>query len=200
MSQKIRLQTDLSSTLEENDVLAAMREFEGYLDISPDDFREIYTKAYAKARRRLFEGITAKDIMSHPVITIAPTMTAKAAVDFFDEHDITGAPVVDEEARILGILSETDIARIVGGTRRPTPMHVLRAILQQTFSPELLAIPVSHIMTKDAVCIAPETTLAAMLERIHSNNISRLPVVDTAHCLVGLVSRTDLLNTLGSLR
>ncbi|MBQ7608949.1 MAG: CBS domain-containing protein [Desulfovibrionaceae bacterium] len=182
---------------DDSDVMKAMREFGSFLDITPDDFRELYTKAYAEARARFFEERTAAQIMSTPVLSIRPSMTCADAVRFFDEHNISGAPVALEDGQIVGVLSETDIARLVGGTRRPSPMHLLKAVLEKPIEPNALSVPVDTIMTKEAICVQKETSLAAMLDIIHTKAINRLPVIDADKKLVGIVSRTDLLNTLG---
>ena len=182
---------------DDDDVMTAMKEFGSFLDITPDDFRELYTKAYSRARSRFFEERTAGDIMSHPVLSILPTMTIAQAVHFFDEHNISGAPVGDADGHILGVLSETDIARLVGGTQRPSPMHLLKVVLDKPLDPASLDATVDSIMTRDAICVRQTTSLAAMLDIIRKKDINRLPVVDADNKLLGIVSRTDLLNTLG---
>ena len=185
--------------MDENDVLDAIKEFGSYLDISPDDFRAIYAQAYAKARSRLLESIRACDIMSHPVVAMEPTLSVRDAVFFLDDHAITGAPVA-EDKHIVGMLSETDIARLSGDTKRPSPMSILRHILEGEFDPKTLERPVASIMTKDVVTVSRDTSLKTMIGLIQEKNITRLPVTTSQGLLLGLVSRTDILNTLSKLR
>ena len=54
--------------LSDEDILEVMKSIEGYLDITPSDFREIYLKAYQQARRRLLQGITAGIITRSDII------------------------------------------------------------------------------------------------------------------------------------
>ena len=81
-----------------------MRDFGSYLDITPEDFRLVYAKAYAIARRRFLKDITAADIMSNPVLTVPADMPLRDAVEFLDEHNISGAPVVNCDGAMAGIL------------------------------------------------------------------------------------------------
>lgn len=198
--EKISFQVTREKCLNDSDVLEAMQEFGSYLDISPDDFRAIYTNAYAKARARIFEGIKARDIMSHPVITIPCGTTVRQAVELLDDRNISGVPVVDEADQLVGILSETDIARLSGSTKRASLMHLLRMVLKHTFSPQQLDIPVERIMTRDVVCVPDDISLVPLLTIMQEKNVKRLPVKDSKGHLVGLVSRGDLLTTLGSIR
>ena len=199
MDRKILLATERVLNLEENDVVSAMRDFGSYLDITPEDFRVVYAKAYAIARRRFLGDITAADIMSNPVLTVPADMSLRDAVEFLDEHNISGAPVVNREGAMAGILSETDIARIAGGTRRPSPMHLLRAVMSREFNLGCLDVPVSHVMTKEVISATPATSLSIMIDTMGKRNINRLPVLESGS-LAGIVSRTDLLNTLGALQ
>ena len=199
MNRKIHLVPERFLNLEENDVLSAMRDFGSYLDITPEDFRIIYAKAYAIARRRFLENITAADILSYPVLTVTTDMPLRDAVTFLDEHNISGAPVVNPDGAMVGILSETDIAHTAESTCRSSPMHLLRAIMRREFDLGSLDKAVAHVMTKEVVSATPSTPLSAMIETMGKRNINRLPVLD-AGSLVGLVSRTDVLNTLGALQ
>lgn len=200
MTQKIRLNERRDLALDEQDILEAMRDFGAYLDISPDDFRAIYTKAYAIAHTRFLEEICADQVMSSPVLSVAPSMSVRAAIDFLDAQNISGAPVLDGAGQLLGVLSETDIARLAGGSRRPSPMHLLRSVLSQTFDPACLEVAVETIMTREVICVSPQTSLAEMLSLVNSHDINRLPVTEAGKRVVGLVSRTDLLNVLSTLR
>lgn len=199
MDRTTHLTPERFLNLEENDVISAMRDFGSYLDITPEDFRVVYAKAYAIARRRFLEDITAANIMSNPVLTVPADMPLRDAVVFLDEHNISGAPVVNRDGALAGIVSETDIARIAGGSRRPSPMHLLRAVMRREFDLGCLDEPVAHVMTKEVVSATPTTPLSIMIETMGKRNINRLPVLESGS-LAGIVSRTDLLNTLGALQ
>ena len=197
MDRKILLRDDRSFGLSEEDVLEAMRSFGAYLDITPEDFRAVYTSAFGIARRRFLEGVTAANIMSAPVLTMSSAMSLRDAVDFLDEHNISGAPVEDGR-RLVGVLSETDIARAADGAFRPSPMHLLRSVLRENFSPTCLNRTVAEVMTREVITVRPDTSLAEMLAVVKARNINRLPVLNPEGRLAGLVSRPALPNTLGS--
>ena len=78
-------------------------------------------------------------------------------------------------------------------------MHLLRAVMRRDFDLGCLDKPVAHVMTKEVVTATPATPLSIMIDTMRTRNINRLPVLDSGN-LAGIVSRTDLLNTLGALQ
>ncbi|MGB9500111.1 MAG: hypothetical protein ACKVE4_10270 [Dissulfuribacterales bacterium] len=62
----------LSIDLSDDDILAAMKSIQGYIDITPADFNEIYGIAYHHAIDRMSQLVTAKDIMTEKVLSVLP--------------------------------------------------------------------------------------------------------------------------------
>ena len=101
----------LGVDLTDDDCYEAMREIPGYLDISLEDFREVYRLALAHAAGRLTGGLTAGDLMEPVTLTLTPDQPLDQAVRSLAGMGLKGAPVVDGSGRPVGMLSETDVLR-----------------------------------------------------------------------------------------
>ena len=100
--------------LTEEDVLDAMRSMQGYVDITPGTFREIYELAYDLALKRVRSLGRADEIMSSPVHCLEKGMKASDAAARMAALGVSGAPVLDGEGRVCGVVSEKDFLRRMG--------------------------------------------------------------------------------------
>ncbi len=134
---------------------------------------------------------------------LTPQMSVAAAARLFAERRISGAPVVDESGKAVGVVSERDLLRArphVGGDGggvdyylwfhgdSEIPVQVCGA------EPDQRGV-VADVMTRRVVWVTPETTLRAAIEQMLAERIHRLLVLDGGR-LVGLLSTTDVLRTL----
>jgi CBS domain-containing protein len=133
-----------------------------------------------------------KDLMTTPVVTVEPTTPFKEIVARLAQHRVSAVPVVDNDQRVLGVVSEADLLL---KEEFPEPEKDLprwstrRARLERGKA----AASVAHdLMTVAVVSIAPEATVAEAARRMHTAGVKRLPVVQGGR-LVGIVSRGDLL-------
>ncbi|MCX7631419.1 MAG: CBS domain-containing protein [Geminicoccaceae bacterium] len=141
-----------------------------------------------------------RDVMTTKVITVRPETPVTEIARLLVEHRISGVPVVDEENRVIGIVSEGDLLRRLedtdDGRRRSWWLELLA-------SPERRAedyirahgATARDIMTEEVVVIDQEATLGEAARLLEEKHIKRLPVVREGK-LVGLVSRADLLRAL----
>jgi CBS domain-containing protein/rubredoxin len=114
--------------------------------------------------------VTAADIMTPDPLTLGPETSAHEAAQMLSEHRISGAPVVDADGHIVGIVSEYDlIARF--GTR------------------------VSDVMTRDVVTVPSTASLDRVRAILVTQRLKRVPVTQEAR-LVGLISRADMVREL----
>ena len=138
-------------------------------------------------------------IMTSPAIVVHPeTSIAEAAKTMLDNH-ISGLPVVDASAKLVGIVSEGDfIRRSELNTERKRSW-----LLELLTSPGALAAEyvsthgrsVEGVMTSDIVTVAPTARLQEVVELMEKHDVKRLPVVAQGR-LIGIVSRSDLLKAL----
>jgi CBS domain-containing protein len=131
------------------------------------------------------------DVMSVPVITVAPETPLKQAAALMLEHRISGVPVV-AGGRVVGVLSETDI--LFKERTPPERQGLVDWILHYGDDPPAAKIgarTVREAMTTPAVTVQPRRRVAHAAGLLLDLGIDRLPVVDGDE-LVGIVTRSDL--------
>ena len=118
----------------------------------------------------------AQDAMATQVVTLSPDATVEAAIRLLIDRHISGAPVVDAEGRVSGIVSEFQL-------------------LEVTYEPRLRDRRVKDFMTKSPITVAPFALLTEVVNLFIVHRIRRLPVVEDNR-LVGIISRRDVLRCL----
>lgn len=180
--------------ISEHDVIEAMKLIQGYIDITPGDFKEVYQAAYALAIKRLFNTLTADNIMTKSVLVVDQEMALVQAAALLAEKQISGAPVVNRDGRIIGIVSEKDFLKEMGFGARPSFMQIATHCLnnQGCMIGKLHNRTVGDIMTRPPITGAPEMTIGTISALFAERQINRLPIVDADERPVGIVTRTDL--------
>jgi CBS domain-containing protein len=146
----------------------------------------------------------ASDIMSTPVISVAPDTPVKDIAALLFEKRISGVPVLDE-GRLVGLVSEGDLLRRHEiGTERAkrggswwlrmfgadqTPAEYVKAHGRRA----------QDVMTREVLTIMPDTPVAEIATLLESRGIKRLPVMRDGE-LVGIVSRANLVQALAGMR
>ncbi|MGY8666436.1 CBS domain-containing protein [Bradyrhizobium sp. UFLA05-109] len=144
----------------------------------------------------------AHQIMTRSVISVTPDTTIVEAANIMLKRHVSGLPVVDENGKLVGVVSEGDfIRRSEIGTQRKRGRW-LKFILGPGKSASDFVQEhgrkVSEVMTTSPVTITEDTALAEIVDIMEQNNIKRLPVV-RGDKVVGLVSRANLLQAVASL-
>jgi CBS domain-containing membrane protein len=180
--------------ISEQDVLAAMRSMKGYIDITPADFREVYRAAYALAKDRMMNEVKARDVMSAPVHPVTLEMDLVEAATLLSEKGISGAPVVDRDGRIVGVVSEKDFLAKMGAGRSGSFMAMVAHCLKNKgcVATPLQNRSVETIMTTPAVTATAGTSIAEIAALLMEKKINRLPITDDDRRVIGIVTRTDL--------
>jgi CBS domain-containing protein len=144
----------------------------------------------------------AHQIMTRPVITVAPETTIVEAANTMLQKHVSGLPVVNAAGKLVGIISEGDfIRRSEIGTQRRRGQF-LRFILgsgkeANDFVREH-GRKVAEIMTPEPLTITEDTTLEEIVELMEKNKVKRLPVIRD-NKVVGIVSRANLLQAVAGL-
>lgn len=130
--------------------------------------------------------------MTRPVVSVRPGTGFKEIARLLAEHDITAVPVLDAEDRPVGIVSEADL--MLGQCAREDPSGILLAPrLTSEQAARSRATTADGLMSRPALCCRPEWTAVEAARRMQEARLKRLPVVDEAGRLIGIVSRSDLL-------
>ena len=130
------------------------------------------------------DSLTATDIMARSEATLDPESDIYDALKRLLKSRQTGAPVVDRDGTLLGMLTERDCLKVlVGGALDGLP-----------------AGKVSDYMTAPAESITPTTSLFDIAHIFLTRSYRKLPVVDPDGRVIGQVSRRDMLIAIGSAR
>lgn len=188
--------------ISESDVMKAMRSISGYIDITPKDFREVYRVAYALARDRMQNALTAKDVMTAPVHVIPLRMGLVETAALLAEKGISGAPVVDGEGKIAGVISEKDFLARMGAGKAPSFMQVIVQCLSTRgcVAAPMLRMTAGEIMSAPPITAQAQIPLGEITAILNGRRINRLPIVDADQRPVGIVTRTDLVASYCMLR
>lgn len=180
--------------LKDEDIYEAMRAIPGYLDITPGDFKELYSLAYRHALERLSRGLTAAEIMTTDVVAVHPDTPVAEVAAAMGRRGVSGVPVVDAENKVVGVISEKDFLARMGITEPRNFMTLVAGCLR---TKGCVALPIKRalardIMTSPAVTVAPDTLVRDIAALLTQQGINRVPVTDPAGRLLGLVSRGDI--------
>lgn len=148
--------------------------------------------------------LQARHVMTQDVMSVGAHWPLTRLAEFFIEHGISGAPVVDEEGALLGVVSLTDLVRHDSLPQREagryTPDYYLDGLRSQ-YAPEELNgfslrdeadCAVADIMTPVVFSVTPTTSLAQVADMMTSGRIHRVFVVEERR-IVGIISALDLL-------
>lgn len=137
---------------------------------------------------------TVGDVMTETVVSVAASTPYKEIVEILGRHRVSAVPVVDEQDRVVGVVSEADLLHKLGVQGGGDGLPVLLERKQRRLAREKASGDIAaELMTRPAVTIGPHATVSAVARIMDHERIKRLPVVDEQGHLVGIVSRTDLL-------
>ena len=163
------------------DLHAALEARGELLDVSEDDLQELFVEAEQRAWRRRFGSLRCGEIMSHDVVSVLPSTPAREAWQRMIRHAVKALPVVDAQARLLGIVTLHDF--FVG--------HELAAGVAGRAS-----WLVGDIMTTDVLTAAPGQELVELMHAFSDGGRHHLPVVDEQRRLLGMLTQSDMVAAL----
>lgn len=131
--------------------------------------------------------------MTTAVVSVRRDMGFKDIVQNLTEHDITAVPVIDDQGRPIGVVSEADLLRRQEGQADPGG-HLSATHLLPTESAKAHALTAGELMTSPAVTARPQWSVVEAARAMARHHVKRLPVVDDLGLLVGIVSRDELLH------
>ena len=183
--------------LSDEDIFAAMKSMSGYLDITTNDFKEIYLLAYEQAQQRIM-SVAAEQFMTTRVFSTRVESPLAEVARTLADNAISGLPVLDGENRVVGVISEKDFLRSMTGTRSSSFMELIAECIGVKGCPALSiqGQTARDIMNAPAVTAGPKSSLVQVSELFNVKSINRVPVVDEENRLLGILSRDDVLRAL----
>lgn len=135
---------------------------------------------------------TIRDVMTQDVVTARPETTFKEIIELLHRNDITAVPVVDENGRPVGVVSEADLIR--SEADKPEGLHRAALRLRPHDRTRAHAETAQGLMTSPAITAQPEWSIVKAARVMNHQKLKRFPVVDETGRLIGIVSRVDLLS------
>jgi CBS domain-containing membrane protein len=178
--------------LSDADILDAMRQISGYIDITTEDFRALYHLAHRHAIERLFAGMVAGRLMRSVSEPLDPAASLQQAIEALNRQDLKTLPVTDSTRRVVGILTENDVLRSIGCKG---PLGLLARLSRDEPSPadELKRTAVGSVMTSPAVTLARDAGFRRIMATFARHGGRGTPVVEDDGRLAGLLLRRDVL-------
>ena len=144
-------------------------------------------------------------VMTTDVLTFRPEDTVETAARALSERRLGGAPVVDDDGRLLGLLEDDDLIVQDSRLHFPTVISVLGGYLQlpssvSRFESDLrkaVGATVADVMDTGPPTCAEDDTLETVATVMHDRGVSRLPVIRDGR-VVGIVSRGDIVRAIVS--
>jgi CBS domain-containing protein len=152
--------------------------------------------------------------MTRDVVILSPEMTLEQAAERLVQRGISGAPVVNESGRLVGVLSESDILRQLKRIAEETLGQ--RFLTNRVHSLDLLAFlgerehaaveevyrrlrwsKISEVMTRHVERVKPTDSLETVAAVMIEHDVNRVPVVDAGR-VVGIITRADLARVLAT--
>jgi CBS domain-containing protein len=147
--------------------------------------------------------VPARDVMTTDVVTFALHEPITDAMMRLVDNGVDAGPVVDDDGKVVGMLSTGDLIVQESQLHAPTVINILGGLFElpgskRKFEHELeqaVAVDVEDAMTPKPVTCGPDDTVETIATLMHDHNISRVPVVEDGR-LVGIVARGDILRAI----
>lgn len=139
----------------------------------------------------------AQDVMSSDVVTVPEEATVLDAVKLLINNGVSGLPVVNAKGAFVGIVTEFDVIRLVLGGEGAADLQATwdRGEGLTDSQAEVLARPVTGLMTRQALVATEATSLKEIADLVVRHQIKSVPVLRDG-AVVGVVSRADLVKAM----
>jgi CBS domain-containing protein len=135
---------------------------------------------------------TVGEVMTRRVIALHEDAEYKYIAAVLRRYRVSACPVIDEDGRVIGVVSEADLLYKQTDPPMPPGLHRLDWRLHE--HTKATAMTAGELMTTPAVVILPTVPVATAAKVMQDRQLKRLPVVDADECLIGIVTRSDVLS------
>jgi CBS domain-containing protein len=129
-----------------------------------------------------------RDVMTAPVITTRERTPVRELVDLMATHRVSAVPIVDDDNRVVGLVSQADLLPTVAATEATGA----RPARKRTAA-KAVATAARDLMSRPALSINRDASLSAAAKKMQTKKVKRLLVTDGSGHPLGVVSRADLL-------
>ena len=138
--------------------------------------------------------LTVKDVMTAHVIAVRKGASFKEMTERLREHRIRAFPVIDDDGKVIGVVSEADLLtkEALDGGHAGMP-GMISGILHRREQERAAGLTAGDLMTDPAVTVEPDDPVEHAARLMYARRVKRLPVTDAAGRLVGIIGRADVL-------
>jgi len=148
------------------------------------------------------EIVQVKDIMTKKIVSLGPDDSLERATRLFEEYKYDGFPVVNEDGRLLGIVTAYDMVSQSYATHLPSLLHIIENMTRDKNDEKTLkdqfervrTVKIRDMMNVDPLVIGPDVRVEDLAkEFIQHHRVNPIPVIDADKKLLGVVSRFDII-------
>ncbi len=194
-SRELVIEVPFTVTITRDDILDALAQWPTLIDSTPEELIELFRLALESAKKRNREEALVSQVMTRNVIYLKPDTTIGEAARIMTSRNVHGCPVVDNQMHVIGIVTESNIAFLAGGTKSPRLRDWFNVIFGHQKPAEVnWDEKISRIMSHPVTTVNPETPVKEALALMQDKRIKTVPVVDRNNKLVGILSLHDILH------
>ncbi len=139
--------------------------------------------------------LAVKDIMTTRVIWVKKDASFQEMAAALRQHRVSAFPVLDEDGKVIGVVSEADMLNKEALGSEPEGMPgVITGILRRKEQEKARGITAGDLMTATPITVSPGDTVEHAARLMYTRRVKRLPVVDADRHLAGIISRADVLS------
>lgn len=150
--------------------------------------------------KKFLQERRAKDIMTKEVHAIEPGTSVHDIFRLFLAKKIMGAPVTDKNGKVIGIVTERDLAIREENVKVPESVSVLGSVVYlenldtfQSLLKKKIGQLATDVMTSPVFTLPEDASLGEILNFMEEHKVNRVPIVNQKDELVGIITRTDIL-------
>jgi CBS domain-containing protein len=135
-----------------------------------------------------------RDLMTTEPVTTTPDAPLKEAARMMVEHGVSGLPVLDDAGALVGMVTEGDFLRQEANRDQPYRLSLLEALFGDGSGAPPAVETVGEVMSEPVITIGADATISEAARVMAHRRVKRLPVLDDAGALIGIISRADVVN------
>ena len=137
-------------------------------------------------------GATVRDVMTTSVITVRGDTPFKEMAAMLASSRVSGFPVIDQAGKVIGVVSETDM--LIKEADQAGHPGLLAGLRRSRDREKAAGVTAAQLMTSPPITVGPDEPVQHAAFLMYDRAVNRLPVVDEAGHLVGIVSQVDVLS------
>jgi len=148
------------------------------------------------------DELSARDIMQTPVVTIHPEASVRELAELMAQKKVSGVPVVDDEDRLVGVVSEGDVILQDADLHFPHYLQFLDSVIylesvrkfEERFR-KTFGARVTDVMSTEVLTVDPGASISTIATLMADNDVNRVPVVEDGR-VVGIITRADVVRAI----